>query len=107
MNNAFRACVLSAVVALFAHALSFAQFSGEAICKDKCLVCHGPTGLANSGIGKIMKVKLVTDPSVRNMSLPGMIRVTEKGMGKMQGYKNDLTDAQIREVVVYFRALIK
>jgi len=99
--------MLMAMAVSVACIVVLAQSTGEAVYKARCLNCHGAIGLADSGIGKIMKVKPVTDPSIRNMSLPGMIRATENGMGKMQGYKNDLTDAQIREVVVYFRTLIK
>jgi mono/diheme cytochrome c family protein len=84
-----------------------AQSSGEATYKARCQNCHGTAGLANSGIGKIMKVKPVTDPAARNMSLAGMIDATAKGSGKMQGYKGDLTDAQIKSAVEYYRTFIK
>ena len=107
MNSVFRSGVLLAAVAMFAYVLCFAQSSGAAVYKDKCLVCHGPTGLANSGIGAIMKVKPITDPSVRNMSRAQMIEATQKGMGKMQGYKDELTDAEIKSSVDYFRSFIK
>ena len=107
MNNIVRSGVVLAIVASLACAVGFAQSSGEAVYKTRCMNCHGPTGLANLGIGKIMKVKPVTDPLVRNMSRAEMIASTEKGMGKMQGYKGDLTDEQIRAVVVYFRTFIK
>jgi mono/diheme cytochrome c family protein len=95
------------MVASLACAVGFAQSSGEAIYKARCLNCHGPAGLANSGIGKLMKVKPVTDPSVRNMSEEAMIEAIRKGIGKMQGYKGDLTDTQIKSLAVYFRTFIK
>jgi mono/diheme cytochrome c family protein len=98
--------VLALVVSL-AGAVGFAQSSGEATYKAKCQNCHGLTGLANSGIGKAMKVKPVTDPEVRKLTQSEMIEATRNGMGKMQPYKDSLTDAQIKDAVAYFRTFIK
>jgi cytochrome c6 len=107
MKNIIRSCVGLVMVASLACALGFAQSSGEATYKAKCLSCHGPDGLANSGIGKLMKVKPVTDPSVRSMSEEAMAEAIRKGMGKMQAYKGDLTDAQIKSSAEYFRTFLK
>lgn len=107
MNKILRASVELAMIASLACAVCFAQSSGEAVYKAKCMSCHGPAGIANSGIGKIMKVKPVTDPSVREMSKVKMIEVTRTGMGRMQGFKGELTDAQINASVAYFRTFIK
>ncbi len=107
MNKILRASAELAMIASLACAVCFAQSSGEAIYKAKCMNCHGPAGLANSGIGKIMKVKPVTDPSVREMSKAKMIDVTRTGVGRMQGFKSELTDAQINASVAYFRTFIK
>jgi mono/diheme cytochrome c family protein len=106
MTNTIRSFATFAVVASFACA-GFAQSSGEGVYKQKCLNCHGSTGLANSGIGKIMKVKPVTDPDVMKMTEPVMVQMVRIGMGKMQPYKGDLTDAQIKDSVDYFRTFMK
>jgi mono/diheme cytochrome c family protein len=87
--------------------LSFAQASGEAIYKQRCFSCHGVGGLANSGVGKIMKVKPVTDSDVRKMSEAEMIDVVRKGGGRMESYKDSLTESQIRATVEYFRSFMK
>jgi cytochrome c6 len=84
-----------------------AQGPGAAVFQAKCQTCHGADGLASSGVGKIMKVKPVTDPSVKAMSEEQMIAVVRNGSGKMQAYKDSLSDAQIRDAVEYFRTLIK
>ena len=83
----------------------FAQ--GADIYKAKCQMCHGATGLADSGAGKAMHVKPITDPEVRKMDEAQMIAAVSNGMGKMQAYKGKLTDAQIKEAVVHFRSFIK
>ncbi|MGA8672326.1 MAG: cytochrome c [Terracidiphilus sp.] len=81
--------------------------SGPDIYKSKCQMCHGATGLADSGAGKVMKVKPASDPAVKKMTEGQMIEAVRNGMGKMQPYKDKLTDAQIKDSVVYFRSLMK
>jgi hypothetical protein len=36
-----------------------------------------------------------------------MIEATRNGMGKMQPFKNKLTDAEINDAVAHFRSFIK
>jgi len=87
--------------------IGMAQNSGEAIYKAKCTNCHGAKGLADTSMGKALKVKPITDPSVKKFTLAEMVAATQNGMGKMQPYKNSLTDAQIKASVDYFRSLSK
>jgi mono/diheme cytochrome c family protein len=98
--------VLPAVLSL-TIATAFAQSPGEAIYKAKCLNCHGPSGLADTAVGMAWKVKPVTDPSVKKSTEAAMIDATRNGIGKMQAFKDKLTDAEIRSSVAYFRTLIK
>jgi mono/diheme cytochrome c family protein len=97
------------VLLFSARALCFAQSSGETIYKAKCLNCHGTTGLANSGIGKLMKVKPINDLNVMTLTENEMIVAVKNGMGKMQAYQDSLTAAQIKESVDYslFRSFLK
>jgi len=53
-----------------------------------------------------MKVKPGTDPAVK-MSEEQMIDAVRRGMGKMQAYKDKLSDAQIKDSVTYFRTFVK
>ena len=73
----------------------------------KCQMCHGEKGMADSAAGKSMKVKPVTDADVKKMTEAQMVEAVENGMGKMQAYKGKLTDAQIKDVVGYFRTFVK
>ncbi len=84
-----------------------AQSAAADLYKAKCQMCHGATGMADSGAGKAMKVKPVSDPDVKKMSESQMIDAVRKGMGKMQPFKDKLTEAQIKDSVVYFRSLSK
>ena len=98
-----------ALVAMLAAAngATFAQGSGADTYKAKCQSCHGADGLASSGAGKVLKVKPATDPSVKAMSETEMIAAVHNGMGKMQPFKDSLTDAQIKASVEYFRTFVK
>ncbi len=107
MSNLTRNGVAAIVVMLLAGTVSFAQSSGEATYKAKCQMCHGEKGLADSGAGKAMKVKPATDPDVKKMSEAQMIDAVRNGSGKMQAYKDKLSDEQIKDVVGYFRTFTK
>lgn len=100
----FHAALIATV--LLAVAMGAAQ-SGEETYKAKCQMCHGATGQADSGAGKAMKVKPITDPDVKKLSEGQMIEAVSKGQGKMQAFSGKLTDAQIKDSVAYFRTFIK
>ena len=106
MSKRMRSIVALASILSVAGIVSFAQ-SGEATYKAKCQMCHGATGLADSGAGKAMKVKPVTDPDVKKMSEADMIKATENGMGKMTAFKGKLSDEEIKGAVEHFRTFIK
>jgi len=107
MSKLVRNIGAATLVIMLAGSVSFAQSSAEALYKSKCQMCHGEKGLADSGAGKAMKVKPVTDPEVKKMSESQMMDAVKNGMGKMQPYKDKLSDAQIKDVVTYFRGLGK
>lgn len=106
MSKTVRTHAVLALAFSLAGALSFAQ-SGAAIYKAKCQSCHGPAGIPNPGIAKMMGVKSVSDPAVKKMTEAEMIKATENGMGKMQPFKGKISDAEIKDSVAYFRSLMK
>jgi len=99
------AIALGAMVA--ATLTTFAAEPGADTYKAKCQMCHGATGLADSGAGKTMKVKPITDPTVTKLTEAEMIAATKNGMGKMQPFKDKLTEAQVKDAVAYFRTFMK
>jgi len=99
-----RAITLAAVLAT-AIVPVFAQ--GADTYKAKCQMCHGAAGLADSGAGKAMHVKPITDPDVQKQTEAQMIEAVTNGSGKMQAFKGKLTDAQIKDAVDFFRSFIK
>ena len=107
MTNKAKISLASAIVLLLSGASSFAQSSAEATYKAKCQMCHGASGMADSPAGKSMKVLPVTDPAVKNMSEAKMVEAVRNGMGKMQPYKDKLSDGRIKDVVAYSRTFLK
>ena len=107
MTKSIRVQACLAAVVLLTSTMGFAQSSGEATYKAKCMTCHGAAGMAETAVGKALKVKPVTDPSVQKMTKAEMTEATRNGMGKMQSFKDKITDAQIKDSVDYFRSLMK
>jgi mono/diheme cytochrome c family protein len=107
MSKMIRLLFVLAVIMSLASVAGSAQTAGADTYKAKCQGCHGATGLAESGLGKVWKVKPITDPAVRKMSLTEMIDAVRNGAGKMQAFKDKLTDPQIKEAVEYYRTFLK
>ncbi len=106
MRKIVRFQLVLAIALLMTGSICNAQ-SGAAVYKSHCQMCHGPKGMADTAAGKAMKVKPVTDPTVRKFSEEKMIDAVRHGMGKMGAYQGKLTEAQIKDVVIYFRTFVK
>ena len=107
MTKRMQTRVALAAVLAMAGTLGFSQSTGETLYKAKCQMCHGAKGLADTPAAKAMKVKPITDPEVKGFTDAKMIEAVRDGMGKMQPYKDKLTAAQMKDVVVYFRTFLK
>jgi len=105
MNRTFRSQVALAATFLLAGAMSFAQSAGEATYKAKCQSCHGATGTPNPAMAKMMNIKAATDPDIKKLTADQMFDSVKNGKGKMQPFKDKLTDDQIKESVEFFRNL--
>ncbi|HEY3628925.1 MAG TPA: cytochrome c [Terracidiphilus sp.] len=104
MTKRMRSQVVLALVVAVAGSVGFAQSGGEAVYKANCQSCHGSTGTPNPGIAKAMGVKPATDPDYKKVSEADMIAAVKDGKGKMKAFSGKLTDAQIKDAVVYFRS---
>jgi len=87
------------------NAESVAQ--GKDLFTINCAMCHGQNGLGDTPAGKAMKAPSFKDPAVIKVSDAELIAAVTKGKNKMPAYKDKLTDAQIKAVVAYVRALQK
>lgn len=74
-----------------------------------CTKCHGEDGKGQTKAGKKLSVKDYTDAAVQaKMKDEEMIKViadgvSEGGKEKMKGYKEEITAAEIKELVAYIR----
>jgi len=96
-----------ALLAAITGTTAFAQGSGADNYKAKCAMCHGADGLASGPAGKAMQVPPFNSPAIIKASDADLIAATKNGKGKMTGFAGKLTDAQIKDVVVYIRTLQK
>jgi hypothetical protein len=67
-------------------------------------MCHGATGTPSPGMAKMMSIKPVTDPAIKALTADQMFTAVKNGKGKMKPVAG-LTDAQITDVVVFYRGL--
>ena len=105
MTKSIRSTVVLAATFVVACAMCFAQ-SGEAVYKAHCQSCHGTTGVPSPGIAKILGVPAANAPAVKKLTVAEMEAAVKNGKGKMKPISG-LNEAQIKEVVEYFRTLGK
>jgi mono/diheme cytochrome c family protein len=104
MTKMFRSQMVLAIAFSLASAACVAQSSGEATYKAKCQMCHGATGTPSAGMAKAMGIKASTDPAIKALTAAQMADAVKAGKGKMKPIAG-LTDAQIKDVVTFYRGL--
>ncbi len=104
MTKTIRSQVVLAAVVALASTVCFAQSGGEATYKAKCQMCHGATGTPSAGMAKMMGIKPVSDPEIKKLTVEQMVAAVKDGKGKMKPVAG-LSDAQIKEAVMYYRGL--
>jgi mono/diheme cytochrome c family protein len=105
MTKTMRSLVVLAAAVCASGSLSFAQSAGEAVYKANCQSCHGTSGTPSPGIAKMLGVKAVSDPDIKKLTADQEFASIKNGKGKMKPFAGKLTDAQIKDVVTYFRTL--
>jgi mono/diheme cytochrome c family protein len=104
MTKMIRSLFVMAVVMSLAGAVGFAQSGGEATYKTKCAGCHGATGTPSAGMAKMLGIKAASDPAIKALTAAHEFDVVKNGKGKMHPVAG-LTDAQIKDVVAFYRGL--
>jgi len=100
-------CIVILCLAAALVTPAFAQSSGADIYKAKCLMCHGPDGMANNPAGKALKAVSFKDPAVIKASDAELFAAVKNGKGKMPAENGKLTDAQIKAAIQYVHTLQK
>lgn len=94
-----------ALLLLVSSAAGVAEAPGAATYKAKCLMCHGATGLGDTGPGKALKASSFNTPEVMNKSDADLAAVIKKGKNNMPSFNGSLNDAKIKDVLVYIHTL--
>jgi len=103
MTKSMRSLLVLTAAVTLAGTMAFAD-SGEATYKAKCASCHGSAGTPNPGMAKMMGIKAASDPAMKALTAAQMETAVKSGKGKMKPITG-LTDAQVKDVVTYFRSL--
>jgi mono/diheme cytochrome c family protein len=96
----------------------FAHFSAHAAdpktnWSNNCVQCHGPDGSANTGMGKALNAKDLTNAGIQSSftdaEAAAAIKdgVTKDGVTRMIAFGGKLTDDEIKALVAYVRTLKK
>ena len=70
-----------------------------------CASCHGKDGSGNTAMGKKLGVQDYS--KAQGFSDAEAANVIKNGKGKMKGYKDKLSDADVKALVAYIRSLKK
>ena len=81
--------------------------SGEKVFKAKCASCHGPDGKGETAAGKATKARDFSSDEVKKESDATWADIITKGKNKMPSYDKKISDAEVKDVIVYMRTLIK
>ena len=86
-------------------ASSGATFAADAgaLWGQHCASCHGKDGSGNTAMGKKLGVQNYS--KAQGFSDAEAINVIKNGKGKMKGYKDKLSDADVKALVAYIRSL--
>jgi mono/diheme cytochrome c family protein len=97
---------LSVIVTIM-FASSGATFAADAgaLWGQHCASCHGRDGSGNTAMGKKLAVKDYSKN--QGFSDAEATNVIKNGKGKMKGYKDKLSDADVKALVAYVRSLKK
>lgn len=76
------------------------------IYRQKCAICHGPDGKGNTAKGRKVKVKDLTSAEVQKLSDAQLAAAIAQGKPpNMDGFSDELSPAQIKELVALVRQL--
>ena len=108
-----RLCPSLAAVALFLAGLPVFAADAKENWDQYCAKCHAADGSGKCKMGLKLKVKDYTDPAVQAaLTDDEMVKTTAEGSTKegrelMKGFKDDLSEKEIKDLVAYIRSLKK
>ena len=77
--------------------------SGEAVFKQKCVLCHAADGSGNTPLGKQLQAANLGSKEVQKLSVAEMRKQVHDGRANMPAFADQLNDQEIAQVVQYVR----
>ena len=81
--------------------------SGAATFKSKCQLCHGADGAGDSTLGKQLQAANLRSKDVQKKTDAELHKAVHDGNGNMPPFADQLSDAQIDQVIKFVRTLGK
>jgi mono/diheme cytochrome c family protein len=107
-------CALAVIIGALAPALLAADRTAQENFKKHCVDCHGSDGKAKTRLGRKSGAKDLTDKAEMTKLSDDEVfktikfgRKNKQGEQKMDPFGEDLSDAEIRELVTYVRTFAK
>lgn len=101
---------MAGLVLAFTAGVSYAA-SAEENWENSCASCHGADGKAQTKQGKKLKIRDYTDSAVQaelkdDEMLKAILEgVTENGKERMKGFKDELSEAEAKDLVAFVRKM--
>lgn len=95
---------VAALLAIISQA-AFAATEPKVIFSEKCAMCHGKDGKAQTEMGKKIGAKDLTSQEAKSLTDAQIEAQIAKGKGRMPGYEGILTDKEILTLVKYLKTL--
>ncbi len=99
-----RTLFVFATIIIASASIGFAA-DAAAIWAQNCASCHGKDGSGNTMMGKKLGVKDYTKE--QSFSDAEAANIIKNGKGKMKGFKDKVSDADVKALVAYVRSLKK
>jgi mono/diheme cytochrome c family protein len=81
--------------------------AGAATFKTKCVLCHGADGAGSTPLGKQLQAANLRSKEVQKRSDAELHKIVHDGEANMPPFGEQLTDAEIDQVIQYVRELAK
>ena len=76
---------------------------GATIFKAKCILCHGPDGSGNTALGKQLQAANLGSKEVQKQTNAELHKIVHDGRANMPSFAEQLSDAEITQVIQYVR----
>jgi cytochrome c6 len=80
-----------------------ANSPGAKTFRTRCVLCHGADGTGKTPLGKQLQAANLGSKDVQKLSDAELHKVVHDGKANMPGFADQLTDAEINEVIKYVR----